>query len=446
VSAGTPRAPRPGPRAGPPRRADASGRAGLPALVWPALAALVLLVGGGAWALTSEDPDPHPTAPVLSPDPAYGAGDVGASAEPCTTDGARATPDDVDDRLAAAAPGDTVLLTEGTYDGLDVPAGRTGARVTVKPYDCAPVVVDGPVRLSSYTTVAGMRLEAPDDEWVLLIGSRGEDPREQVTVRHNTVRGGTIEAVRIHDNVSDVDVRGNDLDGGRDNHVLKVVSETGEYHPDRVTVASNLLHKDDAPDDTEDLLQAEGHARLTVTRNTFGRNPGEDAVDVKTGTVGVTLTRNYFAGPRIAGECVLVQGSGGRNVVARNYLDTGCSLSVGAHLSDSAAVLRENRLVNGLLRLRRSSGVEVLGNVMEGGTLKLGVEDDDDQPRDAVLTGNVLLGTQTLDRTTPAGLDYTCTGNVLHDTRGDRLRCTGTDTSDPGPTPDLPADAADGSS
>jgi hypothetical protein len=435
----------PGPSPARPPTDGGRARPGVPALAWALLAALGLLAGGGAWALSDEE-QPAPKPPARSPDPAYGAGGVGESEEPCTTTGTRATPDDVDERLDAAGPGNTVLLTEGTYEGLDVPAGRAGARVTVKPYDCEAVVVEGPVTVHSYTTVAGMRLEAPDDSWVLAIGSRGEEPLRQVTVRHNTVRGGTIEAVRIHDHVTDVAVLGNDLDGGRDHHVLKVVSEEGEYHPDRVTVAGNVFHKDDAPDDTEDLLQAEGHARLTVTRNTFDRNPGEDAVDVKTGTVGVRLTRNYFAGPRIDDECVLVQGSGGRNVVARNYLDTGCSLSVGAHLSDSAAVLRENRLVDGLLRLRRSSGVEVVGNVMEGGTLKLGMEDDDDQPRDAVLTRNVLAGTQTLDRATPAGLEYTCTDNVLHDTRGDRLRCTGTDTSDPGPSPAVPSDAPDGPS
>jgi pectate lyase len=352
--------------------------------------------------------------------------------EPCGTGGTQATPLDAATVIAAARPGTTVLLRAGTYRGFAVPAGRPGSPVTVKPFDCAKVLVKGGIQVSSWTVLAGLEVEAPRVDWVLKIGSGSATPVTDVTVRNSRVRGGTIEAIRIFDSARRITLSGNDLDGGRDNHVVKVSSEEGIYHPADVVLAGNYLHKNHyGTAATEDLFQAEGHHTVTLTRNTFGDNPGEDGIDIKTGTGGVTVTDNYFDGSRINGECALIQGEGGNNLIEGNYFDRDCSLSVGANLASSTAVVRQNYLVDSELRLRKSFGTRVLDNTLVGGLFILGLAADDDQPRGAVIQGNIFSRTETLDRATAAGFSYECTRNTLFTTSGDSLRCSGTNHTDP---------------
>jgi hypothetical protein len=377
----------------------------------------VLLVGAGLFALSDGLVLPSDALPGAS---APGRSDTN---EPCVTNGTRVTPQDHYSDISRAQPGTTILLSAGTYEHLSVPAGGVGKPLTIKPFDCERVLIRGSLEVSSYNVIAGVEVEAPDNRWVMRIGSNSSRPVTDVTIRNSTIRGGVIDAIRIVDNASRITLTGNDLDGGRDNHVVKVASDEGVYHPHDITLSNNNLHKNYfRGSSTEDLFQAEGHGTVMLTGNIFGYNPGEDGVDIKTGTGGVTVVSNYFAGPQINAECVLVQGDGGANLIEGNYFNRSCTLSVGAHLDSSTAIVRHNFLVDSELRLRRSFGAQVVDNTVVSGTFTLGLEADD-QPRDVVIKNNLFLRTRVHDRTA-AGSAYRCLQNIMSATSGDELRCS----------------------
>ena len=110
------------------------------------------------------------------------------------------------------------------------------------------------------------------------------------------------------------------------------------------------------------------------------------------------------------------------NLIEGNYFNRSCTLSVGANLDSSTAVVRHNFLVDSELRLRRSFSAQVVDNTVVGGVLTLGIETDD-QPRDAVIRDNLFLGTQLRDRTA-AESAYRCLQNIMFTTSGDTLRCS----------------------
>jgi hypothetical protein len=286
-----------------------------------------------------------PEQPTSSPGRMYGASGTGRRAEACTTTGTRVS------NPAAFRSGGTYLLEAGTYDDLRIPSGAT-----VKPFDCADVTVRGTVSLADGATVAGMRITS-DAGWVMRISGR------DITVRHNVIRGGGIEAVRIYDDAANVRLVGNRLDGGRNNHVVKVKSERSGHNPADIVIRNNRFTKTYYSSGSEDLLQLEGHRNVRIINNTFSNNPrGEDGVDVKQGTQGMVMRRNRFLGGNINGECLLVQGSYADNIVKRNHFEDCKAISLGAHPEARSRPwwrFAGNRLEDSSLRLRRSEDAVV---------------------------------------------------------------------------------------
>jgi pectate lyase len=371
-----------------------------------------------------EDPEPEPepepaenddAEPVPEPEPAgntpsgnrkYGAGKTGPAAESCTTEGTRVS------SPGAIGGNGTYLLTAGTYDGLRVPSGAT-----VKPYDCAKITVRGTVSMANGSTLAGVTVTS-DAGWVINIGGRN------ITLRHNAISGGSTETIRIRDDATNVRLEGNTLDGGRNNHVVKVKSESSGHNPADIVIHNNRFTKTHYSSSSEDLLQLEGHRNVTITNNTFADNPrGEDAVDVKQGTQGMVMRRNDFVGGNIAGECLLVQGSYAKNIVEDNRFRD-CSVSLGAHPEAGSSPwwrFDGNLLENSELRLRRSENAVVTNNVMVGGVLKLGITSNDDIPRDPTLSGNTFTDVSIANR---LAYGYTCADNAMSSMSGDALRCS----------------------
>jgi pectate lyase len=347
--------------------------------------------------------------PVTGP---YGARRTGPSAETCETDGTR-----VSSVNSITGPG-TFLLRRGSYGSMSVPPGAT-----VKPYDCARVTITGAVSLGDNSTLAGVMIEA-DADWVLRINGDG------ITIRNNTIHGGTVEAVRIFDGASNVTLVGNNLDGGRDNHVVKVAGGAGSGNPDNIVIRNNRFTKTFYSDTTEDLLQLEGHDHVEITGNTFSANPrGEDGIDVKEGTDGMLVLRNAFEGTDIAGECLLVQGGYANNIVRDNLFKDCKAVSLGAHPEDRSDPwwrFEGNRLENSTLRVRRSADAEIVDVEMVGGTLQLGLTSQGDTPRDLHLTGNRFIRV-TVDNNLRH--EYTCSDNVMVDLAGDALDCVRTTAS-----------------
>jgi hypothetical protein len=341
-------------------------------------------------------------------DKAHGAGRTGPSAEACTSNGTQ-----VGNTSTIAGSG-TALLKAGTYGSLKVPPGAT-----VKPYDCGDVTIAGTVSLGNGATLAGVTVRS-DARWVIRIG--GHD----ITVRNSTIQGGSVEAVRIHDNARNVTLVGNNLDGGRNNHVVKVKAESGSAHPDAIVIDNNVFSKRYYSTSSEDLLQLEGHRHVTVTNNTFANNPsGEDGVDVKQGTEGMVMRGNRFLGGDINSECLLVQGGHANNVVVDNVFQDCGAVSLGAHPELRALPwwrFERNRLTNSQLRLRRSDRAELINNEMRGGTLKLGISSNpDDVPRNLRIEGTTFDGVEIDNNLRHA---YTCIDTTMMEVTGDRLDCS----------------------
>lgn len=363
--------------------------------------------GGGADDAGPQEPAGGEPAAQPAGDGKYGAGRTGPAAESCATDGTRVS------SASQIDGGGTFLLEGGTYGSLRVPSGAT-----VKPFDCEKVAIRGTVSLGNGATLAGVTVTS-DAGWVVNIGGRN------ITLRHNAISGGSTETVRIRDNATDVRLEGNTLDGGRNNHVVKVKSESSGRHPADIVIHNNRFTKMHYSSSSEDLLQLEGHRNVTITNNTFSNNPrGEDGVDVKQGTQGMVMRRNHFIGGNINSECLLVQGGYARNIVENNHFEDCNAISLGAHPEarlDPWWRFAGNLVENSELRLRRSENAEVVNNVMVGGVLKLGIAGGDDVPRNPTISGNKLTDVSIANRV--AG-DLTCADNAMSRVSGDRLRCS----------------------
>ena len=250
-------------------------------------------------------------------------------------------------------------------------------------------------------------------------------------MRHNTVRGGSIEAVRIHDNARNVKLVGNNIDGGRNNHTVKVKSESSGANPDGIVIRGNRFSKTYYSGSSEDLLQLEGHNYVEITNNTFADNPrGEDGVDVKQGTRGMLMERNRFEGGNINAECLLVQGSEADNVVQDNVFDDCKGVSLGAHPEAQQSPwwrFEGNQLRDSMLRIRRSVNAEIVGVDMVGGTLKLGLTSRDDTPRNLKIRNSRFADVE-IDNNLEYG--YECADNVMLNTSLDGLQCSETSTAE----------------
>ena len=360
-------------------------------------------------------------------EPEHGSGSVGPEYEAPETVGVVVGPGEYPGAINDAAGGSTILLRGGIYsEGFTIPAGSSSNPTVVKPFNCETVQINDAITMNSYTTVAGLTINAPSSNWTVRVHRDSGTAMTNVTIRNNKIRGGTVEAIRISRNVRNVTVTGNDLDGGKNNHVLKVHWENSSWRPTNITISNNLFHKNETGSG-EDLIQLEGHHSVLIERNTFRNVPVEDGIDVKSAGAGggVTIRRNYFNGSTIRGECLLVQGDYANNLVTDNYFDNGCTASLGAHPEAQLSPwwrFTGNILDGGELRLRRSFNAEILNNTMQGGTLKLGLTGGD-HPRNATISGNVFTNVDLVDRATPAGDTYTCTNNTLTNTTGDWSRC-----------------------
>jgi hypothetical protein len=163
---------------------------------------------------------------------------------------------------------------------------------------------------------------------------------QNITLKNLEVLGGAGEAIRIRSNVRDTILLNSIVDGGRNNHAMKILcsSETSsncQFIPENIRVHNNEFHKRFFnTSNTEDLIQIEGTGNVEITSNDFSANPGEDCVDIKAfGRTGASLRIGFNVirsedGTGCNGEGLLIiqQSRPGAVVVEGNHFVGGGSL------------------------------------------------------------------------------------------------------------------------
>ncbi|MFF9505881.1 right-handed parallel beta-helix repeat-containing protein [Streptomyces sp. NPDC014724] len=180
--------------------------------------------------------------------------------------------------LAAASPGDTIRLADGTYTGnfkATVP-GTASARITLTGSAGAVLTAGGGYGLhldgASYWTVQGITVTG---------GQKG--------IMADTATGVVIDSVTVHD----LDMEGVHFRKSSKNGVIKNsrIYDTG--HDGRgmgegvyVGTASDLSDKSD---------------QVQILNNTIGPGVGGENVDIKEGTTGAKIIGNTFDGSGLTG-------------------------------------------------------------------------------------------------------------------------------------------------
>ncbi|WP_318204096.1 right-handed parallel beta-helix repeat-containing protein [Streptomyces sp. SCL15-4] len=180
--------------------------------------------------------------------------------------------------LAAARPGDTIHLADGTYTGnfkATVPA-TAAARITLTGSRGAVLTAGGGYGLhlngASYWTVGGLTVTGGQKGIVI-------DAAEGVVVDGVTVHGLDMEGVHFRNSSTDGVIENSRIyDTGNDGRGMG----EGVY----VGTANTLSDRSD---------------RVRVLNNTIGPDVGGENVDIKEGTTGARIIGNTFDGSGLTG-------------------------------------------------------------------------------------------------------------------------------------------------
>ncbi|MGW1351321.1 right-handed parallel beta-helix repeat-containing protein [Streptomyces sp. NPDC002409] len=210
--------------------------------------------------------------------------------------------------LAAAAPGDTIRLADGTYTGnfkATVP-GTAAARITLTGSSGAVLKAGGGYGLhlngASYWTVEGITVTG---------GQKG--------IVADTATGVVIDSVTVHDlDMEGVHFRRSSKDGVLKNSRIHDTGHDGRGMGEGVYVgtAGDLSDRSD---------------RVQILGNTIGPGVGGENIDIKEGTTGARIIGNTFDGSGLTGanyddswvdvkgNDVLVEGNRGSRTTDNGY-------------------------------------------------------------------------------------------------------------------------------
>lgn len=180
--------------------------------------------------------------------------------------------------LAAAAPGDTIRLADGTYTGnfkATIPA-TSAARITLTGSERAVLTAGGGYGLhlngASYWTVYGVTVTG---------GQKG--------IMADAATGVVIDSVTVHDlDMEGVHFRGSSRDGVIRNSRVYDTGHDGRGMGEGVYVgtAGDLGDRSDG---------------VRIEDNVIGPGVGGENVDIKEGTTGARITGNTFDGGGLTG-------------------------------------------------------------------------------------------------------------------------------------------------
>ncbi|MFC8229259.1 right-handed parallel beta-helix repeat-containing protein [Streptomyces sp. NPDC057287] len=210
--------------------------------------------------------------------------------------------------LAAAVPGDTIRLADGTYTGnfkATVPA-TSAARITLTGSSAAILTAGGGYGLhlngASYWTVYGVTVTG---------GQKG--------IVTDAAAGVVIDSVTVHDlDMEGVHFRTSSRDGVLKNSRIHDTGHDGRGMGEGVYVGS----AGDLTDRSDGVL---------IQGNVIGPGVGGENVDIKEGTTGARIVGNTFDGSGLTGanyddswvdvkgNDVLVEGNRGTHTTANGY-------------------------------------------------------------------------------------------------------------------------------
>lgn len=369
---------------------------------------------------TTTPPGDSPCVSAL-PAPEYGASsDVGPGREPRDTTGTQATTSNYTTVLAAAQPGEEVLLRAGTYGALNVPTG-----VTVKPYDCEEAT-SSTFDLHSGSTVAGFTVSS-SAQWL----DRITGPLTDIEIRNMRLLGAT-ETLRVEGDVDGVTIIGSDIQGGTVNHAILIgVGGQPAPYPRNVLISNNFVA---GTATGEDAVQFQASSAPSLVEHLSFGAVGEEFVDVKTPST-VTFQNllldndgpNNNVNLTPGGGCALLTSAD--TVVLRHSLfqggQGGCMLEIGGYGEATDPLIEDNQVNDTEVLVRSSDGVIYRNNVQNRGIFALGTTNAGDRPQNlAIGPGNTFNGPGTVK--VNSGSTYTCDGNIWTGTwsKEGTLNCT----------------------
>ena len=320
-----------------------------------------------------------------------------------------------------AQPGDTFLLRGGLYAATDkiwLKAGTAQAPITLKPYNCEAVTLHTSLRPNSYNIIAGLQIEAQgisDQQWVVRFDGKNEGALTTIVLRNNLILGGTIDAIRISGNVQQVEISGNQIDGGRDGHDLFVTAEGVATLPTQIVISENQLTKAHFTTASEDMLQVRDVGKVEFTHNTCTNGYDmEQCVDIKRTTEPLTVAYNLFDGDQLhlagtgedhAGGCMVIHEEDttvDQQIIEYN-LFRHCKGSLirfatGDDQSISSGLVRYNLFLQnqgaaGALVLESAVNTILLNNTFIYGSLKLGNSEQSRIPQNTVIKNTIFYQT-----------------------------------------------------
>ncbi|MEZ4859701.1 MAG: hypothetical protein R3C14_00260 [Caldilineaceae bacterium] len=399
----------------------------------------------------------------------YGASNlIGPALEPCATENTTSnavvlapTSDWQQYLTKTAKPGETILLHGGVYQAnkkLWIAAGAAEQPITIKPYGCEEVTLLAGLRLASYTVVAGLTIEAAEAQWVIQIDSNDDvGSIQEVALQNNNLRGGTIDAVRISDDVVNVRITGNHIDGGEGGHDIFVAQNKTTYQPNHIYITNNRLTKSFFKGPAEDMLQVRGVGYVEFTGNTCTDGYDmEQCVDIKTTSAPMLIANNFFDGDHLhlagkgedgAGGCMVIHeavGTTSQHVIEHNFFDH-CKDSIIRFGADSSPVtsngiIRYNLFdqtgqPNSLMQIQRATSLEFVNNTFICGHFKLGHSNEQDIPQSTLIKQNIFYQVDLEDHVSTAnsGATYTCPTNIFFGATGNFRpeHCPNSSASDP---------------
>lgn len=365
---------------------------------------------------------------------------------------------------AGAKPGNTILLRGGVYQASDkiwLPAGAPGQPITMKPYNCEAVTLYTSIRPNSHTVIAGLKIEASgigDTKWVIRVDGKNKGHVEDIVIRNNTLLGGTEDAIRVNDDISNVTIAGNWIDGGEGGHDIFVTSEDHIHLPDQTLITNNRLTKTYfGAEPTEDMLQIREAGYVAFTHNTCTNGINmEQCIDIKSMTVPVLIQSNFMDGDHLhmagrgedgAGGCMVIHETDGHpenHLIVDNFFrhckGTTIRFAAGDLNEISRATVTHNLFVhtsndeNSVIPIWQAENVEFSHNTVVQGYLKLGDAAQTRLPKDTVIKNNIFYQTKLDDHTEMPTYAYECNHNLIYEMVGGGFvssPCTSLMASDP---------------
>jgi hypothetical protein len=274
---------------------------------------------------------------------------------------AKAVSGDINVALAAANPGDELILDQGLLSAGELEITRSGtpdAPITLRGHGVGQTQINGVIKVRpgvSHWRFEGFSLDAGggDED-----GMRVQEGSTNLVFKNFTLSNGSGYGMRIEDNVSNILIEDceifNFVNPGTDAHGI------GIQVADGVTVRRCNIHDnsgDGVQSHTNDNAGANSWAtNITIENNRLERN-GENAVDVKS-TKGIVIRNNLMAGYRAAG--------GGEGIAVQIQYDAQNVTVIGNVIQDSVMGVEVTRgRKNGADYPRAPSGVSIIGNLIQ---------------------------------------------------------------------------------